>query len=234
MDQTPQTTEAREDRLILFYKRQLAAIEKKEIADPKVEEACGLVHDTRLARTAVEFRLSEKFIPGRWVAAKGLGVAFETYVNRLREMELVRHGNSGIDLTQELKVALENVVEAADILAALGWPVNWEQSVQAVLEETEFGLRNGTLVDRYMDPPDVVTLGEELLLLGTLTFYRQHCGKDGRVGVFKPTVLSALTKAIHENTILHIVTDADKLPGRFRYSSEWISDAKGGHFRIVI
>lgn len=234
MNQITHTTEAREDRLILFYKRQLAAIERKEIADPKVEEACGLVHDTRLARTAVEFRLSEEFIPGRWGVAKGLGVAFEAYVNRLREMELVRHGNSGIGLTQELKVAFERVVEAADILADLGWPVNWEQSVQAVLEETEFGLRNGKLVDRYIDPPDVVTLGEELLLLGTLTFYRQHCKKDGRMGVFKPTVLSAHAKAIHENTILHTVIDADRLPGRFRYSSEWISDAKGGQFRIVI
>jgi hypothetical protein len=134
-------------------------------------------------------------------------------------------------VTNEHRKGLEAVMSSADILKDLGWPVNWEQNVQAILELTEFGLRDGGLVHRYDDLPDIVTLRDAMLLQGSMTFYRQKRAEGGRITWFKAVALSELNKARYDEIVLHLRRDDDDVSHRFRYCSDWLG---GGLFRIAI
>ena len=227
----------REKRIELFHERQIASLMRKDASHEAVVDAASLIQDKRLPRFAVEFRLDEErgYVPGRWTPASGLGDALENYVRLLCEMEKVRFRHSVLDgLTQEHRTAFDAVVAAAHNLERLGWPVNWEQNVQTILEPTELGIRDGKLVSRFSAPPEVVTLGDELLLLGTVTFYRQRRYVDGAVTPFKSCVLSTVNKFHFENIPLRHRRIGDELPARFRYSSEWMPDKSGKSYRIAV
>ncbi|TDK31825.1 hypothetical protein E2F50_19375 [Rhizobium deserti] len=229
--------DAREERLLVYYRRQCESLVREEDSAGQLGEALGLVQDSRLLKLSVEFRLDDEgcYVPGRWVLASGLGVAFENYVFRLSVMEKVRFGRSSIDgFTAEHHEAFKGVVDAAEALARLGWPVNWQQNVQKILEITEYGLRDGKLVHRFSTLPEFVTLGEEMLLLGTVTFYRQGRSADGAVTSFKSQVLSATNRELYESTPLHLRCNGDDVPKRFRYTSDWKPGRSGKSYRVAI
>lgn len=193
--------------------------------------ALALVRNRSLPRTSVEFFLDGEFVAGRWSSPDRLGSAIEGYVSSLQDLEKVRFSTSVvIGLTNAHRIAFNDVVEAADALCSLGWPVNWEQNVQAILEVSEIGLKNGELVDRYRELPDEVTLGDELALLGTVTFYRQHRSTDGRESRFKAAVLSSDNLHRYGAVILrHAISST-----RFRRQSDWLLEPWGREFRIAI
>ncbi|MBB3979750.1 hypothetical protein GGQ64_004995 [Rhizobium azooxidifex] len=237
MGQTLQYDEVREVRLQLFYQRQTTSLMRKEAAARTVDEALSLAQDVRLPRLSVEFRLADdaEYLPGRWRLASGLGAAFENYVARLQEMEKIRFANSVIrGLTSAYHEAFDAVVEAAEALANLGWPVNWQQNIQTILEPTEYGLRDGKLVDRFSGLPERVMMGEELLLLGTVTYHRQSRSADDLASSFKPQTLTATNRALHEGIELHLRGDDDDLPAQFRYCSNWMPGKSGTSYRIAI
>jgi hypothetical protein len=238
MGQTVDLDDAREESLLVYHRRQSESLARKQDSAGQLGEAVDLLQDSRLPKFSVEFRLDDegRYVPGRWVLASGLGAAFENYVYRLSEMEKVRHGRSAIrGFTAEHHEAFKAVVDAAESLAKLGWPVNWQQNVQEILETTEYGLRDGELVHRFSTLPESVTLGEEMLLLGTVTFYHQGRSADGAVTPFRPKVLSATNKALYDSTPLHLRCDGDNvLPKRFRYASDWKPGRSGKSYRIAI
>lgn len=166
---------------------------------------------------------------------RGLGAALEHYVQALCEMEKVRYGHSVVEgLTAEHHAAFDAVVAAADSLGALGWPVNWEQNVQTILEPTEFGIRDGKLADRFSTPPDNVTLGDELLLLGTVTFYHQKRSADGVAKPFRSKTLSPANRDLFEGISLHLSSDSGQVPNRLRYVSDWMPSESGAAFRVAL
>ncbi len=235
MDKGLTVDDLREERLSLYYQRQTQALIRKDASEAAVHAAASLIHNPRLPRSAVEFRLDDPLVPGRWAPAEGLGMAIEKYVWRLRELERVRFSHSLIGgLTREHQDAYAAVVEAASALEALGWPVNWEQNLQAILEQTEFGLRGGKLVDRFQALPERVTLGDELLLMGTVTFYRQDRSPEGVAKPFKPLVLSVSNAGLYEATPLFLSGGGQGVPSRFRYASEWLAGGSGKSFRIAV
>lgn len=210
---------------------------RKEASDNTVADASSLTQDKRLPNFSIEFRLDKQgmYVPGRWTPAPGLGAALENYVLRLTEMEKVRYAHSVVEgLTAEHHLAFSAVVTAADALAGLGWPINWEQNMQTILELTEFGIREGKLVDRFSMPPEVVALGDELLLLGTITFHHQRRSADGLAKPFKSKALSSTNRDLFESIPLHLRKDGDELPARFRYVSDWISNESGASFRLAV
>lgn len=237
MRQTVQYDHAREERLETYYRRQTASLMRKDAALKTVDEALGLTQDVRLPRFSVEFRLGEdvEYMPGRWGLATGLGTAFENYVARLCEMEKVRFANSVVGgLMPAHHKAFDDVVEAAHTLEKLGWPVNWQQNIQTILEPTEYGIRDGKLIDRFVGQPEHTTLGDELLLLGTVTFYQQNRSADGLTTPFKARVMTATNRALHEATQILLRNDQDDLPARFTYSSEWLPGRSGRSYRIAV
>ncbi len=221
----------------LYHERQIASLSRTHASEEEVDDALKLAQDNGLSRFSVEFRLDDEadYAPGRWVLQSGLGAAFESYVSALREMDKVRWGNNPIGgLTDQHHKTLDGVVAAAQVLAGLGWPVNWQQNVQTVLEVSEYGLRGGRLVDRFSELPERVTLSEELLLLGTVTFHRQDRSADGVAAPFKSAVLSAENRARYGNTPLYLRNADESLPARFRYSSHWMQGTSGTSHRFAI
>ncbi|KQS76366.1 hypothetical protein [Rhizobium sp. Leaf383] len=229
--------ESREERLAQYHQRLLTSLVRKEAALGTLEEAAGLYQDARVANFSVEFRLNREveYVPGRWGLVSGLGAALESYVARLCEMERLRFGTGAIDgLVPAHHTALEAVIESAEVLARLGWPVNWEQNVQMILELTEYGLRDGKLIDRYASPPERVFLGQELLLLGSVTFFQQNRTASGRTTPFKPKVLTGRNRTAHETTQLHLRASSDVIAPNFRYVSEWLPGRSGVTYRIAV
>ncbi|MFS2154791.1 hypothetical protein [Rhizobium sp. Rhizsp42] len=228
--------EARERRLELYYARQLTALQRAAASEPRITDALSVTKDSRLPRLDLEFAVCQgEYSPGRWPLVPGLGAALETYLADLRHLDIVRYSNSVVTgLTSQHLEAFEAVVAAARALEEMGWPVNWRQNVQKVLEQTEFGLRNDKLVDRFSDLPETVELAEEMLLLGTLTFYRQIRAKDGFLKPFKALSFSLSNRSRYEGTMLHLRKEGEGVPSRFRYCSDWISNDPGGHYRLFI
>lgn len=236
MDQKIEFTDAQEQRLDLYYRRQLASLLRKDATEGRVTEALSITQDARLPRVALEFRVAEYgCVSGRWPFKKGVGAAIENYMASLQNMEMVRFSNSSFNgLTEEHQKAFEAVVSSARVLEDLEWPVNWEQNVQAILEPTEYGLRDGKLVHRFENLPEFITLADETLLLGTLTFYRQARPNRRDPTPFKAVSLSAANSARYGNIELHLRRDDDQVPDRFRYCSDWMASASGGWQRIAI
>jgi hypothetical protein len=200
-------------------------------------DAVSLAQDKRLPRLAIEFQLDDEgeHVPGHWALSPGLGSAIENYVSALREMEKIRFEHSSIDgLTCELQKAFEAVVAAANTLAKLGWPVNWEQNVQVILSLTEYGIRDGKLIDRFLMLPKVMTLGDELLLLGTVTFYHQTRSADGVVSFFRSKTIVAANEFRFKDIPLRLRDEEDEVPARFRYFSDWMPHKSGASCRIAI
>jgi hypothetical protein len=232
MDVKTDFDDLREQRVELFHMRLLDSLRRKDASAGKIRETLSITQDSRLPRVALEFRINEySDDPCRWPLVDGFAKAMENYVISLRGMERVRRSNSSWKgLTSQHRAAFDAVVASARVLQDLGWPVNWEQNVQAILETTEYGLRNGKLVHRFESLPERVTLGEETVLLGAAAFYRQTT-KNGKVGYFKAVPLTALTKSRYDEVELHLRHDDDQVPERFRYCSDWLA---GGLVRIAI
>jgi hypothetical protein len=121
----------REDGEIVFGQRLVRSMFRKEASERKVDEAVALARDVKLPRRSIEFLFEENDEFTGWLPASGLGTAFETYVDRLREMEVARRSHSGIGLAHPLGHAFKRVRYDADVLSTLDWPVNWEQSVRS-------------------------------------------------------------------------------------------------------
>jgi hypothetical protein len=221
-----------EQRLFLYHQRVVASLVRKEASEKSVRNALSITQDARLARVALEFRLDEyENDPHRWPLREGLGQAIEIYVSSLRQMENVRRSHSSKHgVTNEHRKALGAVMSSADALSELGWPVNWEQNVQAILELTEFGLGNGELVHRHDNLPETVTLRQGMLRQGSMTVYRQK-RLDDRVTRFKAVTLSELSKTRYDEILLHRCRDDEDLPPLFQYCSDWLDD---GFSRIAI
>jgi len=221
-----------EQRLFLYHQRVVASLVRKEASEKSVRNALSITQDARLPRVALEFRLDEyENDPHRWPLREGLGQAIEIYVSSLRQMENVRRSHSSKHgVTNEHRKALGAVMSSADALSELGWPVNWEQNVQAILELTEFGLRDGELVHRHYNLPETVTLRQGMVLQGSLTFYRQKRLGD-RVTRFTAMTLSELNKTNYDEILLHRCREDEDLSSRFQYCSEWLGD---GFSRIAI
>jgi hypothetical protein len=145
----------------------------------------------------------------------------------------VRKNTRGTCLSIPYREAFMAVLNAADVLEQLGWPVNWRQNVQVILETTESGLSGRSLVERYADLPATTTLGERLKRLGELTFYKQRRRDDGSLAHCSPAVLNGVNKYRYEDTALVMPTDADQVHRRFSYASAWL-DSKSGSFRILV
>ncbi len=223
-----------EERLLLFHKRCVATLSRNEASERSVRDALSVTQDTRLARVALEFTVEEcNDTPHRWLLCDGLGKAVETYVSSLREMEDVRLANSEFKgLTSDHHRSFEAVKAAALELQALGWPVNWEQNVQAILELTEYGLRDGRLIHCYEDSSATVVLKDEMLALGSTAFYRQkRAPAEGVTPLFKAVTISAANKARYDNVELHLCREDEEVPTRFRYCSDWLEN---GSCRIAI
>ncbi|MBW9113866.1 hypothetical protein JNB88_09480 [Rhizobium cauense] len=236
MDQKIELTDVQEQRLDLYYRRQLASLLRKDATEKRVEEALSITRDASLPRVALEFRVAEYgCISDRWPFEKGLGAAIENYVSSIRRMQMVRFSNSSFNgLTEEHQEAFDAVVSSARVLEDLEWPVNWEQNVQAILEPTEYGLRGGKLVHRFENLPELTTLGDEMLLLGTLTFYSQSRSGHRDPKPFKAVPLSAANSARYGNIELHLRRHDEQVPDRFRYCSDWMAIASDGCQRIAI
>lgn len=231
---TMQSSDGNEQRLLLYHQHQVASLMRKDGSARKLSEALALTGENRLPRPAVEFRVEDEFLSGVRPPVEGLGTAIDTYLMKLHELDRIRFRISAtVGLTLEHVDAFDEVVAAAETLDRLGWPVNWQQNVQAILELSEIGLRDGKLVDRFCDNPETVSLGDELQLLGTVTFYRQIRSETGVNKSFKAMVLSAQNKHFYESKLLRIRKECDDLPSRFRYSSEWMAGSKES-FRIAI
>lgn len=128
--------DAWEERLNLFHRRLHASTVRREASEPRVADADSLAHAKCLPRLEIEFRLeaTDGYVPGRWTTTAGLGKSFENYVAHLCEMERLLFENSSFeDPTANLQSAFSAVMNAANALADLGWPVDWEQNVQKVL-----------------------------------------------------------------------------------------------------
>lgn len=225
---------AYEERLLQFQKRCGATLSRNDASERSVRDALSVTQDTRLARVALEFSVDQcNDTPHRWPLCDGLGKAVETYVSSLREMEDVRRANSGFKgLTNDHHRSLEAVKAAALELQALGWPVNWPQNVQAILELTEYGLRDSRLIHRYEELPATVVLKDEMLALGSTTFYRQKRAPTvGILPVFKAVTISAANKARYDTVELHLCREDEEVPTRFRYCSDWL---ESGSCRIAI
>lgn len=224
MDMATDIDVLREQRIELFHRRQLDSLIRKDASADKIRDALSVTQDPRFSRVALEFRIKEFCAdPFRWPLAEGLADAVKRYVISLRNMERVRRSNSSWKgPTDDHREAFEAVVASARALHDLGWPVNWEQNVQAILETTEYGLRDGKLVHRFEGLPERVTLREEMLLLGTTTFYRQTV-RSGKVGYFKPVPMTALSQYRYDQVELHLRRDDDEIPERLRYCSDWLA-----------
>ncbi|MGF9564988.1 hypothetical protein AAIH70_15850 [Neorhizobium sp. BT27B] len=222
----------RERRLELYHERLAASLERQAASEKAVAEALSLTRSHSLARASIEFVSTEEFVPGRWVPTAGIGEAFETYIQSLQNLEQVRFSNSALfGVTDNHRVALKAVIDAAFRLKSLGWPVNWEQNVQAILDVSEFGLHNGEFVDRYQELPREVTLKDRLSILGTVTFYRQYRAGDGPEGAIKALVLNDENSVAYGEVLLHLTNEATARK-HMLFRSEWLPSGRGRQMRI--
>ena len=211
----------REQRLITFHERNVQTLMRKETLDDEVQDAIGIAQDPRLPRHSIEFRLGDANFASGWLPAVGLGLAMETYVNSLDELHRMRMSRSCFGSYAFLQPAFGAVKDAAKTLAHLGWPVNWEQNVQLILELTEVGIQDGVLVDRFEDLPAETTLGRRLEALGGLAFYIQRRVGD-KITSVKMKLLAGRTKELFEMTPLRLRTEQDRQPEHVMYTSDWI------------
>jgi hypothetical protein len=236
MDHKIEFDDVRERRLELYYGRQVLAFQRADASRASVSDALSVAQDIRLPRLDLELRVKpDEYVPGQWPLVEGLGSALEKYLAKLRHMDLVRYSNSVVSgLTSDHKEAFAAVVKAAKVLEDIGFPVNWTQNVQKVLEQTEFGLRNGELVDRFNDLPERVALGEEMLLLGTLTFHRQVRVVDRKASRFKAVVWSSANACKYSDVQLRLREQSAEIPQRFRYCSDWIDAGSDKFYRFAV
>lgn len=225
--------EGRERRLELYHERIAASIWRRDAARKTIADARALVSDPARPSTAIEFRVPDGFVPGRWGSAAGVGTAFENYVTSLQDFERVRFGCSAVlGVTDEHRRALDAVVAAAAALEKLGWPVNWEQNIQAILDVSEFGLLGGSLVDRFGELPDEICLRDRLTLLGSLTFRRQSRTSDGTESAWRSVVLTSANAATYAGVVVRLVKREDNT--QCQYRSDWLPAAIGKQVRVAI
>lgn len=108
-----ETDTERDERLLAYYERQVSSLMRKDHYRSKVAEACELARDACLPRLSVEFRQDdEESCSGSWHVPDGLGLAFQRYVECLREMERVRFSGSQTEL-RDCALAAATTVGAA-------------------------------------------------------------------------------------------------------------------------
>ncbi|MFC5757955.1 hypothetical protein [Rhizobium sp. GCM10022189] len=225
----------RAERSELYAQRQLASFARADASAAEVAKAFYVTRNAKLPRAAIEFRFDEEIAgDGYWPLVGGFGAAFESYISSLRNLEAVRRSTSVVKgLTDNHLEAFETVRSSAAALDRLGWPVNWEQNVQKILETTDLGVRKGKLVSRLDDLPEYTTLSEEMLLLGSLTFYHQDRVQGEEPRPFRPKSLTSHSRQF-EGITMHLCQRSDRVPDRFRYCSEWLEGKGGRTFRIAI
>ncbi len=119
------------------------------------------------------------------------------------------------------------LIEAANKVALRGWDVNWRQNVQWALRGSRFGLSGYSLVERYENLPDRITLSERLEVIGGPIFYTQS-RNNGKLGEITPVVFAGEAEKAYGAVFLSLNRGAGR-----RYGGDWTVDGRGACYRLL-
>ncbi len=162
----------------------------------------------------------------RWWPKIGFAEAHQMYMEALNAFDGMSRKTRRPEELADLSRGLMVLVEAANVLAVSGWDVNWRQNVQWALRGSRFGLSGYSLVERFENLPDHITLSERLEVIGGPIFYRQK-RKAGKLGEFTPTVFAGETEVAYGSALL------SRGNGGRRYVGDWTVDEKGASYRLL-
>uniref|UniRef100_UPI003F499D26 hypothetical protein n=1 Tax=Ensifer adhaerens TaxID=106592 RepID=UPI003F499D26 len=151
----------------------------------------------------------------------------QLYVGSLNTFDVMVRNARRPESLPDLIRALRALIEAADAVALGGWDLNWQQNVQWALRESRYGLSGCSLVERYENLADRITLSERLEIIGGPIFYTQLRVSEA-LGEITPVVFAGEAEEAFEAVFLSLNGGVGR-----RYRSDWIVDERGGRYRLL-
>ncbi|MBD9508175.1 hypothetical protein IB277_13560 [Ensifer sp. ENS07] len=215
-----------DDERIRFHQAEVFRFSREGAAEELLLGARSALSHENLPSSEVRFRpcvASRK----RWWPKACSADLYQMYVDGLNSFDgMVRKARQPEDLA-ELTRGLLVLIEAANAVGFRGWEVNWRQNVQWALRGSRYGLSGYSLVERYENLADRITLSERLEIIGGPIFYTQK-RRAGKAGEITPDLFAGETEQAYGAIFLSL----NRSVGR-RYRSDWIVDGRGGYRRLL-
>lgn len=214
------------DGEIRFYQAEVFRFSREEAAEELLVDAISSLSQEYLPSHEIKFwpRVASR---ESWWPKGDLADFYQAYVDSLNTFGgMVRTARRLEDLPN-LTRALVALTETVDTVALGGWDVNWRQNAQWALRGSRFGLSGCSLVERYENLADRITLSERLEIIGGPIFYKQRRA-DGELGEVTPVVFAGAAEEAYEAVFLSLNGGVSR-----RYHSDWIVDERGACFRVL-
>lgn len=214
------------DGHIRFLQSEVFRISREEAAEELLAKALSVLSQKYIPSSEIRFRPFAASCES-WLPTACFAGLYQTYVDCLSTFYgEVRKGRQQENLTNLSRV-LMSLIEAANTATLRGWTVNWRQNVQWALRGSRYGLNGCSLIERFENLADRITLSERLEIIGGPIFYMQN-RTEGKVGAITPTILAGETEDSYGPAFLSL----NSFGGR-RYTSDWIVDGCGAQYRLL-
>lgn len=212
-----------DDERIRFHQTEVFRFSREGAAEELLLGARSALSHEYLPSSEVRFRPCVASRKHWWPKACPADL-YQMYVDSLNSFDgMVRKARQPKDLP-ELTRGLLVLIEAANAVGFRGWEVNWQQNVQWALRGSRYGLSGYSLVERYQNLADRITLSERLEIIGGPIFY-MRAQTAGKLGEIKPVIFTGEAYGA-------IFMSLNSGVGR-RYKSDWIVDESGAHYRLL-
>ncbi|WP_143565655.1 hypothetical protein [Sinorhizobium fredii] len=209
-----------------FSQSEVFRLSREEAAEELLDGALSSLSQDYLPSLEIRFRprvASHK----RWWPKACFADLCQAYVDGLNTFDgMVRNARRPEDMS-ELTPALMVLIEAAETVALRGWDVNWRQNVQWALRGSRYGLSGYSLVERYENLADRITLSERLEIIGGPIFYTQTRVNE-ELGDITPVIFAGEAEKAYEAAFLSLNGGIGR-----RYRSDWIVDERGTCSRVL-
>lgn len=215
-----------DDERIRFHQSEVFRFSREGAAEELLSGARSALSHEYLPSSEVSFRpcvASRK----RWWPNACPADLYQMYVDGLNSFDgMVRKTRQPKDLA-ELTRGLLVLIEAANAVGFRGWEVNWQQNVQWALRGSRYGLSGYSLVERYENLADRITLSERLEIIGGPIFYIL-ARTDGKLGEITPVIFAGEADERYGATFMSLNSGVGR-----RYKSDWIVDESGAHYTLL-
>lgn len=210
-----------------FHQSEVFRFSREELAEELLSDARSSLGHEYLPSSEIRLKPCISGQKRCWPKADRFPDLHQTYVEVLNSFdEAVRGPRRSGDMA-DLERALMVLIEAANTLAIRGWEVNWRQNAQWALRGSRFGLSGYSIVERYENLVDRITVSERLEIIGGPIFYMQRRRAE-KLGEIKPVVFAAQAEEAYGAAFLSL----NSRRGR-RYVSDWFVDGRGASYRLL-
>ncbi|MCY1302763.1 hypothetical protein D9M70_524430 [compost metagenome] len=215
-----------DDERIRFHQSEVFRFSREGAAEELLLGARSALNHDYLPSSEVMLRPCVASRKRSWPTACSPDV-YQMYVDGLSAFdEMVRKARQPKDLA-ELTSGLFVLIEAANAVGFRGWEVNWRQNVQWALRGSRYGLSDYSLVERYENLADRITLSERLEIIGGPIFY-MWARTSGKLGEITPVIFAGEADERYGATFMSLNSGVGR-----RYKSDWIVDESGANYRLL-